>query len=72
MFFLVDLKNSTTSEANCDIILTARSGRVSVTAQEVFLIWTCQNFKYFRSLYFGEDHRATIGFFCLGCNSFGF
>ena len=28
MFFFVDLKNSITSEANCNIILTARSGRV--------------------------------------------
>ena len=27
-FFFVDLKNSITSEANCYIILTARSGRV--------------------------------------------
>ena len=27
-FFFVDLKNSITSEANCNIILTARSGRV--------------------------------------------
>lgn len=70
VFFFVDLKNSITSEANCNIILTARSERVTLRLKRS-LIRTCQNFNYFRSLFLGEDDRAGIGFFCLGCNSFG-